>query len=125
MALIEDLLRDVRYAMRQLRRSPGFAVAALLCLGLGIGATTAIFSVVNAVLLQPLPFPESDRLVRMVENFPHIARGRPPLQRGLSYSEFLDWRTQSKTLSNAYAVGGGPGQRLVHGTQGWVGLIGT
>ncbi len=123
--LVEDVGRDVRYAVRQLRRSPGFAVAALLCLGLGIGVTTAIFSVVNAVLLQPLPFPESDRLVRMVENVPAPAPGRPPLQRGLSYSEFLDWRNTSKTLSDAYAVGGGPGQRLVHGTQGWVGLIGT
>jgi len=123
--LFEDVARDVRYAVRQLRRSPGFAVAALLCLGLGIGATTAIFSVVNTVLLQPLPFPESDRLVRMVENVPSPTRGRPPFQRGLSFGEFLDWRSQSKTLSDAYAVGGGPGQRLVHGTQGWVGLLGT
>jgi predicted permease len=123
--IFEDLVRDVRYAVRQLRRSPGFTVAALLCLGLGIGATTAIFSVVNAVLLQPLPFPESDRLVRMVENVPAPSYGRVPFQRGLSYTEFLDWRAQSKTLSDAYAVGGGPGQRLVHGTQGWVGLIGT
>ena len=58
--LAEDLARDLRYAVRQLRRSPGFAVAALLCLGLGIGATTAIFSVVDTILLRPLPFDESD-----------------------------------------------------------------
>ena len=122
--LIEEFGRDARYAVRQLQRSPGFALAALLCLGIGIGATTAIFSVVNTVLLQPLPFPDSDRLVRMVENFPHIARGRPPLQRGLTVPEFLEWRAQSRTLSNAYAVTG-IGQRVVRTTQGAVGLWGA
>lgn len=122
--LIEEFGRDARYAVRQLRRSPGFALAALLCLGIGIGATTAIFSVVNTVLLQPLPFPDSDRLVRMAENFPHIARGRPPLQRGLTVPEFLEWQAQSKTLSNAYAVTG-IGQRVVRTTHGAVGLWGT
>ncbi|HZL93298.1 MAG TPA: ABC transporter permease, partial [Vicinamibacterales bacterium] len=123
-SLIEDVARDVRYAVRQLRRSPGFAVAALLCLGLGIGATTAIFSVVNTVLVQPLPFPDSDRLVRMVENVPPPARGRPPLQRGLTVPEFLEWRAQSRTLSDAYAVSG-VGQRLVRTTNGAVGLWGA
>ncbi len=122
--LIEEFGRDARYAVRQLRRSPAFALAALVCLGIGIGATTAIFSVVNAVLLQPLPFPDSDRLVRMAENVPPPARGRPPLQRGLTVPEFLEWRAQSKTLSNAYAVAG-VGQRLVRTTQGAVGLWGA
>ena len=121
---LDDLARDVRYAVRQLRRSPGFALAALLCLGIGIGATTAIFSVVNTVLLQPLPFPDSDRLVRMVENVPPPARGRPPLQRGLTIPEFLEWRAQSRTLSDAYAVIG-VGQRLVRTTNGAVGLWGA
>jgi putative ABC transport system permease protein len=122
--LLLDLGRDVRYAVRQLRRSPSFAVAALLCLALGIGATTAIFSVVNTILLQPLPYPDSDRLVRLVENVPPPARGRPLMQRGLTYPEFLDWRAQSKTLSDAYAVFG-VGQRLVRTTQGAVGLWGV
>jgi putative ABC transport system permease protein len=122
--LLVDFGRDVRYAVRQLRRSPSFAVAALLCLALGIGATTAIFSVVNTILLQPLPFPDSDRLVRLAENVPPPARGRPLMQRGLMYSEFLDWRAQSKTLSDAYAVFG-TGQRLVRTTQGAVGLWGV
>jgi putative ABC transport system permease protein len=122
--LVEEFGRDARYAVRQLWRSPGFAIAALLCLGIGIGATTAIFSVVNAVLLQPLPFPESDRLVRMVENIPPPVRGRPPLQRGLTVPEFLEWRAQSKTLSDAYAVTG-LGQRLVRTTHGAVGLWGA
>jgi putative ABC transport system permease protein len=122
--LAEDLARDVRYAVRQLRRSPGFALAALLCLGLGIGATTAIFSVVNTILLQPLPFDDSDRLVRLAENVPPPARGRPVMQRGLTFSEFVDFRAHSKTLSDAYAISG-VGQRLVRTTQGPVGLWGT
>jgi putative ABC transport system permease protein len=121
---VSGVVRDVRYAIRQLRRAPAFALAALLCLGIGIGATTAIYSVVNAVLFQPLPFPESDRLVRLAENYPHLARGRPPLQRGISFPEFLDWRAQSKTLSDAYAVSG-VGQRVVRTSQGPVGLWGS
>lgn len=59
------LLRDLRYALRQLRRSPGFAVAAILILGLGIGANSAVFSAIDAVLLRPLPFPDADRLLRV------------------------------------------------------------
>jgi putative ABC transport system permease protein len=121
---VDGFTRDVRFAIRQLRSAPAFAVAALLCLGIGIGATTAIYSVVNAVLFRPLPFPDSDRLVRLAENIPHVARGRPPLQRGLGFPEFLDWRAQSTTLSDAYAVSG-VGQRVVQTAQGPVGLWGS
>jgi putative ABC transport system permease protein len=121
---MHGVIRDLSYAVRQLRRAPAFGLAALLCLGIGIGATTAIYSVVNAILFQPLPFPESDRLVRMAENIPHVARGRPLLQRGISFPEFLDWRAQSKTLSDAYAVSG-VGQRVVHTSQGPAGLWGS
>src|SRR5215831_15747291 len=63
---IESLAQDLRYALRTLRRNPVFSVVALLTLAIGIGSTTAIFSVVHALLLKPLPYPDSDRLVRLV-----------------------------------------------------------
>ena len=72
-SLGEDLQRDLRYALRMLARAPAFTIVAVLALGLGIGATTSIFTVVHSVLLQPLPYRDSDRLVRIVE---HVPAGR-------------------------------------------------
>jgi hypothetical protein len=63
--MVESIAADARFAIRQLRKNSGFAITAILTLALGIGATTAIFSLVNAVLLRPLPFPGQDRLVWM------------------------------------------------------------
>ena len=68
--VLDALSQDLRYAVRTFRGAPGFAAAAILTLALGIGATTAIFSVVNAVLLRPLPFREPDRPVVMFNSYP-------------------------------------------------------
>jgi putative ABC transport system permease protein len=88
------LLRDFRYASRSLRKMPGFTLVALLVLGLGIGANTAIFSVVNSVLLRPLPFPGSDRLAIIWET--DLKDG---IQReGPSGPNFLDWQEQSQSF---------------------------
>ena len=88
---LEQLWQHVRYALRQLRRNPGFTVVAALTLALGIGANTAIFSVINAALLTPLPFPHPDRLVQIWERNPHIG-----LDQGVvSPYNFLDWQSQS------------------------------
>jgi putative ABC transport system permease protein len=91
------LLQDVRYGLRMLRKSPAFTVIALITLALGIGANTAIFSIVNAVLLRPLPFPESDRLMFLTSAFerqPGVVR---PF--AVSYPDFFDWRAQAKSFT--------------------------
>jgi ABC-type antimicrobial peptide transport system permease subunit len=102
----DDVRRDVSYAARGLARNPGFAAAAVVTLALGIGATTAVFSVVNAVLLRPLPYPDSDRLVRIVERLPARTVNTPLGRRtGMTWTEFSEWRSRAATLSAmAYAV---------------------
>jgi len=87
------LLQDIRYGIRMLRKSPGFTAIAVISLALGIGANTSMFSVVNTVLLDPLPYPDSDRLVR-VFNDPRGKRFRYPL----SIPDFLDWQKQSQSF---------------------------
>src|SRR5256884_7175715 len=98
-------MNDLGFAVRPLRKSPGFATAAILTLALAIGSNTAVFSVVNGVLLRPLPFAEQDRLFMLGEQS-RQGGFRPP-----SYPTFLDWQAQSSALLDlAYARGGG--QRL-------------
>ncbi len=88
------MIQDLSLSLRLLRRSPGFAAAAILTLALGIGATTAIFSVVYAVLLKPLPFRDPDRLVRIWESKPDEGLTRV----GVSPVNLLAWRSRAKTL---------------------------
>ncbi|HEY2294675.1 MAG TPA: ABC transporter permease [Thermoanaerobaculia bacterium] len=86
---LDDLRRDVRFGLRSLRRSPGFTIVAMLCLALGIGANAALFSVLNAVLLRPLPYPEPDRLVRIYEKIGERGSG------SVSVPNYRDWMAQS------------------------------
>jgi predicted permease len=101
---LEDMLQDFRYALRMLRKNPGFAAVALLTLALGTGATTVMFTVVNGVLLKPLSYPEPERLVALhgkVQQF-----GEPW---GFSYPDFLDYQSQGQSVGPmaAWTYGGG------------------
>jgi len=114
---MNTLWQDLRYGARMLFRNPGFTIVAVLALTLGIGATTAIFSVVNSVLLKPLPYPESERLVFLSEWSPQIEG------MSISYPNFIDWRAQNEVFENigvyrrqSYNLtGSGEPERLVGG----------
>ena len=93
---LETLWQDLRYGARTLRRTPAFTVAALLTLALGIGANTAVFSVMNAVLVKSLPYPALDRLVILHERLP-----RSPLN--VSWPDFVDWREQNHVFQQIAA----------------------
>ncbi|HWK08880.1 MAG TPA: ABC transporter permease [Vicinamibacterales bacterium] len=97
--LVHDFAADLRYALRQLRRAPAFAAAAIVTLAMGIGATTAIFSVADAAVLNPLPFPNPDRLVTLNEIVPLI--GDRPIR--LPAPDLIDYESQTRSFD---AVGG-------------------
>jgi predicted permease len=115
---VETLARDLAYAARMLRRNPGFAATVVLTLGLGIGATTAIFTVVNAVLLRPLPYPGPDRLVYIASNW------RDSGDSDFAYTaDYAAWKNHNRTLSQiagymtfqANFTGGGEAERITGG----------
>jgi predicted permease len=101
--LTESLWADAKFAFRQLVKNPGFSLTAMVTLALGIGATTAIFSLVNTVLLRPLPFPEPDRLMWLSQQdhgLPGVAA------EALSYPDYFDWRAQNRTFSGIASYNG-------------------
>src|SRR5687768_16316214 len=102
-ATLHGLARDLRHSARALRRSPAFTIVAVLCLALGTGANAAIFSVVNTVLLRPLPYPQPERLVRLYETM----RDQAGWQGSVSFANFIDWRTEAKSFDAlaAYSIG--------------------
>ena len=99
---LEALDQDLRYALRSMRKSPAFTTVAVLTLALGIGANTAIFSVVDAVILRPLPYREPSRLVELWGNVKRVNVER----RGTSYPDYVDWRDQSKSFEAMAAFDG-------------------
>jgi predicted permease len=103
--MIDELKQDLIYAVRALRSAPGFALVALLTLALGIGANTAIFSVVRGVLLSPLPFPEADRVVRVW----HTNRSENDLKSQVSEPDFKEWAIATKRFSSLSAYWYSPG----------------
>lgn len=94
------LLQDLRYAIRQLRKSPSFTVISLLVLALGIGATTALFSVVDAVLLDPLPYPEADRIYKLRERV--VTTGK--VEKYVAPATYRDWRDSASVFEELGAV---------------------
>ncbi len=92
-ASVERLMQDLRYGFRMLAKSPGFTAVAILTLALGIGANTALFSVVNGVLFNPLPYPHPEQLVWLAESKPNFATG------SISFPNFLDWQKNNQTFS--------------------------
>ncbi|HEU4434971.1 MAG TPA: ABC transporter permease [Pyrinomonadaceae bacterium] len=118
---MDSLFKDIRYALRALLRHPGFTAVAVITLALGIGANTAIFSVVHGVLLAPLPYPESDRLVSLRQSNVMSNVAQPDAQ--ISPGNFLEWQRQSTTFSSVAAyrtvsfnlTGDGNPERLLAG----------
>jgi len=111
---MRGLLQDLRFAIRQLRKSPGFALTTVLTLALGIGATTAIFSLINAVLLRPLPFPQPDRVMALSSLDQSV--GKPGIPSSISYPDFFDWRIRNHSFEAIASYRGNNATLTGHGT---------
>ena len=116
------LSQNIGFSVRQMRKAPGFAITTILTIGLGIGATTAIFSLINTVLLQPLPFTEPDRLMSVQSLNDRFQRGGSHTGSSMSYPDFFDWRAQNKSFSGlasyhsrSFALTGGGEPRHLEG----------
>jgi putative ABC transport system permease protein len=96
---VEQLIQDLRYGLRTFIRQPAFALTAILALALGIGANTAVFSVVYAVLLKPLPFSHPDQLIYVHDTYPAVTFA------SVSWPKFLALRDGTRTLSSLAAIG--------------------
>ena len=115
--IIDAITQDLRDGVRGIRRNPGFATVAVFLVALGIGANTTLFSIINSVLLRPLPYPESDRLVWVGETRADLPFS--PANPGfVSYQNFVDWRTEQTVFEHIGAyqpTGGSPGAFLIGG----------
>src|ERR1700739_2286302 len=92
---LENFVQDLRYGLRMLRKNPSFTSVAVLALALGIGANTAMFSVIEAVLLRPLPYRNADEIVRVASTWDRDYSSSPP--------DFFDWRDQNRSFSSMFA----------------------
>jgi predicted permease len=111
LALMEEWTGDIRYALRALRRNPGFTAVALLTLALGLGANSAMFSVVNGILLRPLPHANPDELVLLYQSSPRTGE----LLGRISYEDMLDWSARTRSLSSIAAYAAVPTILTGHG----------
>ena len=105
-AMLRNFLQDLKYAGRQMMKSPGFTLIAVLTLAVGIAANTTIFSVVNGVLLNPLPFPNPSQLVAIFDNKPNFVKG------SISYLNFLDWQRDNRSFEAIAAYRSANGMAL-------------